>query len=222
MPRRRPRQSRLRRPPTTRAERHETLRPVDQAARLRGGDQPAAGRAGRDVVPAPDAARTAEHRPAHRIGGGQLSRRVRGRGGDAHHPDPRGRLVRHRGHQDHPVEQPQRPLRRDHRVQPQPRHRGRRQRCARPRQSGDGPHARRGRPAGDLQGRSRRGRDHLAEHAFHRDGHDGADRLRRPLRAGPPVRAGRRGAGTAGRRPALRDAHLAGPRSDGGARHHHR
>ena len=46
------------------------------------------------------AARAAGDRSADRLGRRQLPRRLGGGGRDAHHPDPRGRARRHRGHRD--------------------------------------------------------------------------------------------------------------------------
>ena len=198
--------------------RHDHLGCLDPAAGLRRRDQPAAGRARHYVLQSPHPARAAQHRSADRLGGRVLSGCIRRGRGDAHHPDPRGRTGRHRGHPHDRVAQPQWPRRRHHRVQPHPRYRGRRQRRARRDQPGRGPVAGRGRCAADLQGRGRRRRDHVAQPALEHDGYARADRLHRPLRARPPVLARRRRTRPAQRQPALCDAHLARPRRDDRAR----
>ncbi len=163
----------------------------------------------RHLLSAPVGARISAHRRSGGHGGDNLPRRQRRDHRIADHPAARGFPVGHRGHRFHDLDQPLRAQPDHHHLQAHARHRGGRQRRARPRGPGARPAARRDRRADHLQGRGRRAADHLSRlrqrPAVAPRGH----RFRRPLCARPAADPDRRRRRAHLRRAALRHAGLA-------------
>ncbi len=132
----------------------------------------------------------------------------------------RGLDLRHRG-RAHGQVRVARGSEPDHRRVPARAQRGRgRQRRARPRGARARGAARGGRRVGGVQDRGRRAGHHVARLQLRAPRHARALGLRRPLHRRPAEDAAGRRLGDHRRQPALRHAHLAGPRPPGGLQPH--
>ena len=177
--------------------------------------------AGRDrVLPAADRPRISQRRRAHRVGGDELSRRVRDDHREPGHAGSRRLDRRYRGHRRPGIGKPL-GVEPHHGALP-PRHRSRRgrQRRARSRQPRAPAAAGRNRGADHRQGRGRCPGDHV--HRVPQRSHVAAadHRLHRPVRGRSAEEPDRRRRRHHLRRAALRDADLDRPRAAGGLRAH--